>query len=42
MKFEIKQKNGRYDLYVDGEFYKTYDTALEAADAIEKIKRREN
>ena len=42
MKFEIKQVDGHYELYVDGVFHNTYDTALEAADAIEKIKRREN
>ncbi len=42
MKFEIKQKDGHYELYVDGEFYKTCDTALEAADIIEKIKRGNN
>ena len=39
MKFEIKQKDGRYELYVNGVYHSTHDTALEAANAIEKIKK---
>lgn len=41
MKFEIKQKYGRYELYVNGVYHSTYDTAIQAAEAIEKLKMEE-
>ena len=41
MKFEIKQNKGRYELYVNGVFHSTYDTAQQAADAIEKLKKED-
>ena len=41
MKFEIKQNKGRYELYVNGVFHSAYDTAQQAADAIEKLKKED-
>lgn len=38
MKFEIKQEYGHYVLYVEGKFYGSYDTVLEAAKDIDEIK----
>lgn len=37
MRFDVKQRNGHYELYVNGKFYGSYDTMKEAADDIEKI-----
>ena len=41
MKFEIQQRFGHYELFVDGKFYGSYDTMTEAANEIEDIRQKE-
>lgn len=38
MRFEIKNKHGHYELYVNGRFNSSHDTMVEAVDEIERIK----
>ncbi len=38
MKFDIRQEHGHYELYVDGVFYGSFDTATEAAQSADEIK----
>lgn len=38
MNIEIKQKYGHYEMYVDGNFYGSYDTVLEAVKDLELIR----
>lgn len=38
MQFEIKHVQGHYELFVDGQFYGSYDTVAEAAKDIDLIR----
>ena len=38
---EIKNKNGHYELYVDGKFHSTHDTMPEAIAEAEEIRKNE-
>lgn len=37
--YEIKQSHGHYEVYINGEFYCSADTATEAAKEVEAIMR---
>ena len=37
MQFDIRNRNGHYELYVNGKFYGSYDTIYEAGEEIDKI-----
>ncbi len=39
--FEIKSVYGHYEVYVDGRFFGSYDTVIEAAKEIDAIKNGE-
>lgn len=43
MKIDIQQKNGHYEVYINGQFYGSYDTMSEAAkDADSFIREKES
>ena len=41
MLFHLKWANGKYELYVDGEYIGTYPDAVAAAQEIEKMKEKD-
>lgn len=40
--YEIKRVKEHYELYIDGVFYCSADTFMEAAEELEKLREKEN